>query len=175
MKQLFDEMIAPLSDPHASIPEKAYAQAAFDELNSPGLLKGALYVCNTCCRQLPKLPTATASRTTTSIASLLDSESHPMEAEDVEDDQDDEQPSGNFITYYYTYIFHSVYLYNITTWQMYQIWLTVMMTPMMKKAMLLHAPHPPLRLSARFLLEPWSMAIFAASLLQNCCVSIALN
>jgi hypothetical protein len=90
MKILFDDMIAPLSDPLASVPDKAYAQAAMNELNSPGLLKDAEYVCNTCYRQLPKLPTTnTTSARTTSAASLIDSESHAMVAEDVEEDEEE--------------------------------------------------------------------------------------
>jgi hypothetical protein len=46
-------MIAPRDLELSTIYEKAYAQAAHDELDN-GLLRGAAFVCKDCCKQLPK-------------------------------------------------------------------------------------------------------------------------
>ncbi len=54
MRYLYQKMIQVKAD--ASSCDIAYAQAVVDELTPDGIMKGALYACKECVRQLPKVP-----------------------------------------------------------------------------------------------------------------------
>ena len=54
MRFLYDQLIKVKADANSC--DIAYAQAVVDELTPDGIMKGALYACKECVRQLPKVP-----------------------------------------------------------------------------------------------------------------------
>ena len=88
ISKLFTCMLQPLYDENATVAAKAYAQAAFDELDC-GLLKYSKHACKTCVKQLPTVQVVRRKRPNRRFMDMLN-ECEEVLDDDIDDDNDDD-------------------------------------------------------------------------------------